>query len=138
MASEDKTIWQASPSDIEKSGIKGFTDQSKQDSNKAVRSIAEFTNGGGGGAQSYPLTVSEDSRITITFRNSSTGDEITEAPAGTIVRIDCGSMEGNSGSVTCYVPDESFEVFEKSGYLGKYDIYTAVPIGGLMARVYVD
>lgn len=95
--------------------------------------------GSGGGAQSYPLTVGEDSRhIKITFRNSSTGDEITEAPAGAVVKIDCGSIKGNSGNVTCYTLDESFQVFEKSGYLGEYDIYTAVPIGGLTAVVYVD
>lgn len=136
--SQNEATWTSPLSDASKASIKDFTDPNAHDSIEQLRSIAEFTNGGGGGTQSYPLTVSEASRITVKFHNASTGDEITEAPAGEIVQINCGSLEGNSGSLSCTDQGDNYTVFEKSGYLGEYDIYTAVPIGGLTATVYVD
>ena len=113
-----------------------FATRRSTDTEEAAKSVLALSSGGG--SQSYPLTVSEASRITVTFLDYSTGDEITEAPAGTIVRIDCGSLEGNSGSLSCTDQSENYPVCEKSGYLAEYDIFTAVPIGGLIATVYVD
>lgn len=93
--------------------------------------------GSGGGAQSYPLTVGEGSKFTVKFIDPS-GNEITEAPAGTIVQIDCESMGGDSGILICTDQDGNTSVCEKNGELGNYDIHTAVPIGGLKATVYVN
>ena len=102
----------------------------------AILALADYV-GGGGGAQNYPLTVGEGSEFTVKFIDPS-GNEITEAPAGTIVMIDCESMGGNSGTLICTDQDGTTSVCEKNGELGNYDIYTAVPIGGLTATVYVD
>lgn len=103
----------------------------------AILALADYV-GGGGGAQSYPITV-DVTGGTVKFYTDS-GDDFTanEAPAGTMLTIVPKTPSGgspSSGSIAVYATQrENTPSFIDTTEFD-HDFAAAVPVGGMTVNV---
>lgn len=103
----------------------------------AILALADYV-GGGGGAQSYPITVNVTGG-TVKFYTDS-GDEFTasEAPAGTLLTLlpkTPGGDTPTSGSINAYATQSENTPSFIDATDFSHDFAVAMPIGGLTVSV---
>ena len=96
----------------------------------AILALAGYV-GGGGGAQSYPIAFEEVRGGTVELQDPETSQTVTSAPAGKVLYVSINGGQGASGGEIVCTDVDFNKVLKMSGDDFNFDIYVAMPIGGI-------